>query len=174
MTGSPPLPEGVDARRYVWCHSQAVWTLGALLPMLREDVDGAEADHQPRLLRYVARLIVEYCATAVYLVEQHPRPLPPTSVRAVVALQAMRDSPLRASLLRILHGPGDDIAALAGLCRQVIDRTIEIIGPVPDLIDPAKRVQALGHARDWITLIERIGDGGGEYLPELPRTQGRP
>lgn len=165
---------GVDARRYAWCCAQAVWSFGVVLPMLAEDVDGAQRSGQVHLLRYAARLIAEYCATAVYLVQAFPRPLPPTSVRAVVAIRAVRDDALRALLEDLIHDQGGEAPVLAERCRQAISRTIAIIGPVPQLIDRDARHRAMGHARDWLSFITHIGEGEGDYLPDMPVEKGTP
>jgi hypothetical protein len=175
VTAHRPLaiPASLDARRYAWCRSQAVWSFGALLPMLAEDVEGADKTRQPGLLLYVSRLVTEYCAIAVYLVEAYPRPLPPTGVRAVVALRSVQDPALRSVLADLLCDSGTDPHVLADRCLRAIARTIEIIGPVPELIDQEQRHRALGQARDWLSLISLVGEGEGDYLPRLPgRTPG--
>jgi hypothetical protein len=165
---SPGLPSGVDARRYAWCRTQAVWSFGVVLPMLAEDVDGAQSAGQLGLLHYVARLIAEYCATALYLVQAFPRPLPPTSVRAIVAIRAVPDDSLRALFEDLIYDQGSQPHILAERCRQAISRTITIIGPVPQLIDRGERHRAVGHARDWLSFITQIGEGEGDYLPDVP------
>jgi len=156
---------GVDVRRYAWCYSQAVWSFGVVLPMLAEDIDGAQRAGQGHLLTYVARLVAEYCATAIYLVRAFPRPLPPTSVRAVVAIRAIKDDSLRALIQDLIFDQGSEPDATADMCRQAISRTISIIGPVPELIDRDERHRAIGHARYWLSFIAQIGEGEGDYLP---------
>lgn len=169
--GRDAPPAAVDARRYTWCWTQAVWQLGAVLPMLAEDVTGAEEAGQAGLLRYVGRLVGEYCAGAVYLVTAYPRPLPPTAVRAPVALSRITDPELRELCAELISGPEPDfaIAELAGTCRRAIARTLEIIGPVPELISADHRHQALGQARDWLRLIDLVGEGDADYLPRPAR-----
>ncbi|NSC25221.1 hypothetical protein FM076_30355 [Streptomyces albus subsp. chlorinus] len=162
-----PSTAGVDARRYTWCWSQAVWSFGAVLPMLAEDVDGAEADEQPGLLEYVCRLVGEYCAVAVHLVTAHPRPLPPTAVRAVTAVASVPDARLREVLTDLLYGTPAETDQLAPLAREAVRRTQDILGPVPVLIGEHDRVRALAQARDWVRLIELVGEGGGDYLPDV-------
>ena len=57
---------------------------------------------------------------------------------------------------------------MAERCREAINRTIAIIGPVPQLIDRGERHHSIGHARDWIGFISQIGEGEGDYLPVIP------
>jgi hypothetical protein len=160
---------GVDLRRLSWCRSAAVWTYGAHLTTLEEDVQGAVDSDQEQLLAYVAREVASCCATIHYLLTLHPRPLPVEDVLPIVALQALPDETERADTLwRLWRGESaSSMSALAELCRRAIRDAYNELGTVPHIIDERGRIKAMGAARDWFRLLRLTGEGGGKFLPRV-------
>jgi hypothetical protein len=156
---------GIDVRRYAWCHGRALWLLGLEAAQMLEDLEGAAADDQRGLARYVLRTIGEECAVMLALVLRHAKPMPPPHLRAAWAIELLGDHELAPECLWALNGidqdePLDDVAAR---CRRLVARVRSSVGQVPDPLTPEGYHPALALARDWLKLAEAVGEEG--FLP---------
>jgi hypothetical protein len=155
----------VGAQRYVWCRSQAGWLMGPPAAQWLEDLQGAVAAGQDGLARHVARQLAEDCAVMLALVRRFARPLPSPSMRGAWALEQLREDPLGEECWQLIRGleplpPGEQ---LVERCRALQQGVREVVGEVPDALTPEGYYPALGLAREWLELVDLVGEEG--FLP---------
>jgi hypothetical protein len=161
----------VDARRYAWCRGHALWILGMPTATFVEDLHGALEAEQEGLLHYVARAIGEACAAVLSLVVAYDRPIPPPSMRASWALECLAGHELADDCWALIRGTYDESPAQVALrCDRLVERTRELVGDIPDVLTAEGYFPALALARDWLKLLDAVGEEG--FLPR-DWTQGR-
>lgn len=154
----------VDARRYAWCRGHALWILGMPTATFVEDLHGAQEDGQEGLLRYAARAIGEGCAVVLGLVLRYDRPIPPPAVRASWALERLAGHELADDCWALIRGRDDEPAsAVVQRCDRLVARVGELVGDIPDVLTSEGYFPALALARDWLKLLEAVGEEG--FLP---------
>lgn len=154
----------VDARRYAWCRGQAVWRMAIPITALLEDMRGGLAEEQDGLVRHAARAVGQHCAVVLALVLFHERPIPAARMRASWALGRLSGHELgdRCRLL-IAGDPGVPPVELVRRSEELVDRVRELVGHVPDPMTPGGYFPAMALAREWLRLIESVGEEG--FLP---------
>jgi hypothetical protein len=153
-----------DARRYAWSRGQAVWRVGLPIAALLEDMRGALDEGQHGLVRRNARVIGQNCAVVVNLVVRQDRPLPAPRMRASWALDRLADHPLGRRCRALLLGHRDVPAGrLVELAEQLVAEVRALVGDVPDPLAPDGYFPSLAAAREWLTLVETVGEDG--FLP---------
>ena len=98
------IAPAVDARRYVWCRSQAMWMMGPPAAQWMEDLEGAIAAGQDGLARHVTQKLAEDCAVMLALAVRYQRPLPTHSMRGAWALERVAGHPLRDECFALMRG----------------------------------------------------------------------
>jgi len=156
---------GDDARRYAWCRGQAVWIMGPPIAQWAEDVEGAAEAGQDGLVRHGATAIGQECAVMIALVTCKERPLPVASLRAAWALERIRDHELWADCWELVRGAPNDASneEVLARCRRLVDAVRPLVGDVPDPLTPEGYFPALALARDWLKLLDTVGEEG--FLP---------
>lgn len=155
----------MGAQRYIWCRSQAGWLMGPPAAQWIEDLQGAVAAGQDGLARHVARQLAEDCAVMLALTKRFSRPLPAPNMRAAWALERLDEDPLAAECWALIRG-GEELAVDEGLlerCRRLQRDVSAVVGEVPDALTPEGYFPALGLAREWMSLVEIVGEEG--FLP---------
>jgi hypothetical protein len=155
----------VGAQRYIWCRSQAGWLMGPPAAQWLEDLGGALAAGQSGLARHVARQLAEDCAVMLALVRSFARPMPSANMRGAWALEHLRGDELGEECWELIRGleqlpPGEQ---LLDRCATLQRRVREVVGNVPDALTPEGYYPALGLAREWLELVEMVGEEG--FLP---------
>ncbi len=155
----------VDARRYAWCRSQATWRMGPMAQCLVEDLQGAVAEGQVGLARHVTRQLADLCAVTVALAEYHAKPVPPPNLRAAWALDVIQGHELAPECSALIRGVDDDepLDQLLDRGTRLHQAVRDIVGDVPDSISPEGYFPALALARDWLRLLDAVGEEG--FLP---------
>lgn len=152
-----------DARRYVWCRANALWTV-SMARSLVEDAQGAQQAGQDGLLRYVARTLGEACAVAVHLVLSHERPMPLPALRASWALEQLQGHELWRPCWDLIRGDGEVPGPeLVSRCEDLMTRTEAVVGEVPNVLTPEGYYPAIATARTWLELMDAVGEQG--FLP---------
>jgi hypothetical protein len=154
----------VDARRYAWCRGHALWIVSMPAQTYLEDLRGAIAAEQDGLMLYAARRIGETCAVALNLATNYSRPIPPRSMRTAWALDGIRDHELWRPCLELVQGPeGISPAELMADCDSLMSKVHVIVGEAPDILTPEGYFPAIAVARDWLNLLDAVGEEG--FLP---------
>lgn len=148
-----------DARRYAWARCQSLWIIGMSVQTFLEDAHGAEEAGQDGLLSYAARMVGETCAVALALALNHARPIPARAMRASWALERLEGHDLRQPCWELIRGPGDAPAAeVVGRCERLLAEVRTIAGEMPNVLTPAGFYPAVAMARDWLKLLEAVGE----------------
>lgn len=155
----------IDARRFIWCRSQAAWLMGPPAAQWLEDLRGALAAGQSGLARHVARQLAEDCAVIGALTLFYQRPIPTPNMRGAWALEHLADHPLGVECWSLIRGldqlpPGE---VLAQRCADLQQQARALVGDVPNALTPEGYFPALGLAREWIELVTTVGEAG--FLP---------
>jgi hypothetical protein len=129
-----------------------------------EDLEGALVAGQDGLVRRVGRSIAEACAVVVNIVESYERPIPPPSQRAAWALERLRSHDVWDDCWPLLKGSDESAEQTAERCRRLVARTRELVGEIPDVLTPEGYFPALALARDWLKLLDAVGEEG--FLPK--------
>lgn len=149
----------IDARRYAWCRSQALWVIGMPAHTFLEDVHGAKEADQDGLLRYAARMIGEACAVALNLALNYGRPVPSPAMRSSWALEQLQGHELWQPCWDLIRGAEVDSAQeIVERCDRLIAEVHAILGEIPNILTPEGYYPAIGMARDWIKLMETVGE----------------
>jgi hypothetical protein len=148
-----------DARRYSWCRSRALWIIGALVPAFLEDVHGAQQAGQEALLRFSARRIGDGCAVALNVALNLDRPIPSPAMRNSWALERLRGHDLWQPCWELIQGI-DDVPAkeIVERCETLAAKSRAVIGEMPNPLVPEGHYPAIALARDWIKLMDVIGE----------------
>jgi hypothetical protein len=156
---------GIDARRYAWCRGHALWIIGMPAQTFVEDVHGAEQAGQDGLVRYAARMIGDACAVALTLALHYERPIPSPAMRSSWALERVRGHELWQPCWELIRGI-DDLATqeIVERCDKLIARVRAIVGEIPDILTPEGYYPAIAMARDWLKLMDAVGEQG--FLPK--------
>jgi hypothetical protein len=154
----------VDARRYAWCRGHALWILGMPTATFVEDLHGALEDGQEGLLRYAARAIGEACAVVLGLVLLYDRPIPPPAMRGSWALERLAGHELADDCWALIRGGDEDPpSAVVQRCDRLVERVRQLVGEIPDVLSSEGYFPALALARDWLKLLDAVGEEG--FLP---------
>jgi hypothetical protein len=158
-----------DARRYAWCKSRALVTIGLTVPTFLEDVHGAQQAGQEALLRFAARMIGDACAVSLNVALNHGRPIPDAAMRGPWALERLQGHELRQPCWELIRGI-DDLPAqeIVERCERLVADVRAVVGEMPNPLVPEGHYPALALARDWIKLMEMIDEE-----PPIPYLQRR-
>ncbi len=149
----------VDARRYAWCRSHALWIIGMPTHGFLEDVHGAHRAGQDGLLRYTARMIGETCAVALNLAINYARPIPPPSMRGSWAFERLQGHELWDSCWELIRGVEDaSTEEIVERCESLTTQVRMILGEIPNIITPDGYYPAIAMARDWLKLLDAVGE----------------
>jgi hypothetical protein len=154
----------VDARRFAWCRGHALWIMGMPTGTFVEDVHGALDAGQDGLVSYAARMIGDACAVVLCLALFYDRPIPAPSVRGSWALERLEGHALYDDCWALIRGVDEPAAALVERCDRLVSRVREVVGEIPDILTPEGYFPALALARDWLALMDRVGEQG--FLPK--------
>lgn len=148
----------VDARRYAWCRSRALWIIGMPVRSFIEDIYGAQQAGQENLVHFTARRIGEACAVALNVAVNYARPIPSPAMRGSWALEQLQGHELCQpcwELIRGIDAPADEIVKR---CDSLTTRVYEIVGEMPNILTPDGYFPAIAMARDWIKLLDAVGE----------------
>jgi len=160
----------VDARRYAWCRGSALWIVGIAVPIYLEDVRGAVQAEQGALLRWAARMLGEACAVALNVALNMDRPIPSPTVRGSWALERIQGHRLWQPCWELIQGV--DVVppeVIAERCEELVEDVRIVVGEMPNPLLPEGQLPALALGRDWLKLMDAIGEE-----PPLPRDWIRP
>lgn len=148
-----------DVRRYAWCRSRALMTIGMTVPTFLEDVHGARQAGQEALLRFAARMIGERCAVALNIALNHGRPIPAPAIRCSWALERLHGHELWQPCWELIRGI-DDLPAeeIVERCEKLVAEAGAVVGEMPNPLVPEGHYPAVALARDWIKLMDMIGE----------------
>jgi hypothetical protein len=155
------------ARRYIWCRGQAAWLMGPPAAQWIEDLRGALAAGQHGLARHVSRQLAEDCAVMLALTLFFPRPVPEPNIRAAWALEQLADHPVGRECWEFIRGL-DDVPTdetLVERCAALQQKAREVVGNVPNALTPEGYFPAMGLAREWLELVNAVGEEKG-FLPD--------
>lgn len=148
-----------DARRYAWCKSHALWIVGISAPTFLEDARGAQKAGQESLLRFIARMIGDACAVALNLELNRDRPIPGHAMRGSWALERLEGHELWQPCWELIRGmedvPGEEIVER---CERLVSEVDSVVGKMPNPLTPEGYYPAMALARDWIKLMEVVGE----------------
>lgn len=149
----------VDARRYAWCRSRALLIMGESAPTFLEDAHGAQQANQGPLLHFAARMIGDHCAVALNVVLNHDRPIPTPAMRCSWALERLQGHELWQPCWELIRGV-DDVPAveIVERCEKLIAEVCAVVGEMPNPLLPEGHFPAIALARDWIKLMEAVGE----------------
>jgi hypothetical protein len=148
-----------DARRYAWCRSHALWIIGLTTRGFLEDAHGAQQAGQEALLRFAARMIGDTCAVAVNVALNRDRPIPDPAMRSSWALERLQGHELWQPCWELIRGIDDVPAeAIVERCETLTTKSLAIVGEMPNPIAPEGHFPAIALARDWIKLMDVIGE----------------
>ena len=148
-----------DAPRYSWCKSHALWLIGTTTRSYLEDARGAQREDQDALLGFVARMIGEGCAVALNVSLNRERPVPGPAMRCSWALARLEGHELRQPCWELVRGSEDVPAAeVVQRCERLVARVSAVVGEMPNPISPEGHLPALALARDWIKLMDLVGE----------------
>lgn len=149
----------VDARRYAWCRSRALWIIGMPARIHLEDAHGALEAGQDGLLRFVARRIGDACATSLNLAVNYDRPIPPYAMRSSWALERLQGHELWQPCWELIRGIDDaSNEEIVERCESLIRRVFVIVGEIPNILTPEGHYPAIAMARDWSKLLDAVGE----------------
>lgn len=148
-----------DARRYAWCRSRALWIMGVSAPTFLEDVCGAQQAGQGSLLRFAARMIGDGCAVALNVALNRDRPIPDPAMRCSWALERLQGHELWQPCWELIRGV-DDVPAeeIVERCEKLIAEVCAVVGEMPNPLVPEGHYPAIALARDWIKLMDIVGE----------------
>jgi hypothetical protein len=149
---------GTGARRYSWCRGQALWVVGMPVHTFLEDVRGAAEAEQDGLLRYTSRMIGEASAVALALALTSERPVPSPAMRGSWALSCLEGHELREDCWDLIRGIDVDPPELAARCEHLVARLHGVLGEIPNILTPEGYFPAIALARDWLKLMETVGE----------------
>jgi hypothetical protein len=150
---------GVDARRYVWCRSRALWIVGLPTHLHLEDLRGAQQAGQGGLLRFIARRIGEACAVAINQAVNYDRAASSPAMRSSWALDQLQEHELRQPCWELIRGveeTSDD--EIVRRCESLIDQVYAIVGEIPNILTPEGQFPALSLVREWGKLLDTVGE----------------
>lgn len=149
----------VDARRYAWCRSHALWIIGMPARTFLEDVHGAQRAGQDGLLRFAARMIGDACAVALNLALNYDRPIPSPAMRSSWALKRLQGHELWQSCWELIRGVDDaSNEEIVERCDSLMIQVCAIVGEMPNILTPEGHYPAIAMARDWIKLLDAVGE----------------
>lgn len=157
----------VDAGRYAWCCSQAIWLMGPPAAQWIEDLRGALDAGQLGLVRHVTQKLGEDCAIMLALTTSYEKPLPTRNMRAAWALERLDGHPLQAECWDLIRGAADieaDPGRLIDRCERLQDEMRRLVGDVPNPLTPEGYFPALSMARDWMQFVQAVGQEG--FFPQ--------
>lgn len=150
---------GADARRYAWCRSNALWIMGVNARSFLEDARGAQRAGQAPLLRFAARMIGEGCAVALSVALNQDRPIPGPVMRCAWALERLRGHRLWQPCWDLIRGLDDTPAEeIVEHCENLVAEVCAVVGEMPNPLVPEGHYPAIALARDWIKLMDMIGE----------------
>lgn len=148
-----------DARRYAWSRSHALWTFGMTTRGFLEDARGAQQAGQESLLRFAARMIGDTCAVALNVALNRERPIPDHAMRSSWALERLRGHELRQPCWELIRGLDDAPAAeIVERCETLVAKSAAVVGEMPNPLTPEGHFPAIALARDWVKLMEVLGE----------------
>ena len=151
----------VDARRYAWCRSHALWIVGMPALTFLEDVHGAQRAGQDGLLRYAARMIGDACAVALNLALNYERPIPSPAMRSSWALERLQGHELWQPCWELIRGVDDaSTEEIVERCDSLIAQVRAIVGEMPNILTSEGYFPAIAMARDWLKLMDAVGEQG--------------
>ena len=149
----------VDARRYAWGRSRALWIIGLPTRLHLEDVHGAQQAGQSGLLRFAARCVGEACAVALNRAVNYDRAVPSPAMRASWALESLRDHALWQPCWELICGIDDaSDQEIVGRCDSLMAQVYPIVGEIPDVLTPEGQFPAIAMVRDWSKLLSTVGE----------------
>lgn len=148
----------VDARRYAWCRSRALWTIGMPVRSFTEDIDGAQQAGQEALVHFTARRIGEACAVALNVALNHARPIPSPAMRGSWALERLEGHELWQPCWELIRGIDAPVDEVVKRCASLTARVYEIVGEMPNILTPDGYFPAIAMAREWIKLLDAVGE----------------
>ncbi|HYG96317.1 MAG TPA: hypothetical protein VD741_04335 [Solirubrobacterales bacterium] len=155
------------ARRFIWCRGQAAWLMGPPAAQWMEDLRGALAAGQQGLARHVSRQLAEDCAVMLALTLFHRRPIPEPGLRAAWALEQLADHPVGKDCWGLIRGleemPEDE--ELIARCADLQQKSRAAAGDVPNPLTPEGYFPAMALAREWLELVNAVGEEKG-FLPD--------
>lgn len=149
----------VDARRYAWCRSHALWIIGMPARTLLEDVHGAQRAGQDGLLRFAARMIGDACAVALNLALNYDRPIPSPAMRSSWALEQLQGHELWQPCWELIRGVDDaSNEEIVERCDSLMTQVCAVVGEMPNILTPEGHYPAIAMARDWIKLLDAVDE----------------
>lgn len=149
----------VDARRYSWCRSQALWILGMYSLAFLEDVHGAQRAGQDGLQRHAARMIGDACSVALNVALNYERPIPSPAMRNSWALERLQGHDLWKPCWELIRGLDNaSPEEITERCERLIADVCEIVGEMPNILTPGGHYPAIALARDWLKLLGAVGE----------------
>jgi hypothetical protein len=154
-------PVDVDARRYAWCRSNALWIVGMPALTFLQDVHGAQKAGQDGLQRHAARMIGDACAVALNVALNYARPIPSPAMRSSWALERLQEHDLWQPCWELIRGI-DNVSndELVERCENLIAQVCAIVGEMPNILTPEGHYPAIAMARDWLKLMDAVGEHG--------------
>jgi len=149
----------VDARRYAWCRSRALWLIGLPMRLHLEDVHGAQQAGQDGLLRFAARRVGDSCALALNLVLNYDRTIPDYAMRSSWAIERLQGHELCQPCWDLIRGV--EVASseeIVDRCDFLVARVCAIIGEAPNILTPEGHYPAIAMVRDWSKLLDAVGE----------------
>src|SRR6478609_6699439 len=134
----------VDARRYAWCRSRALWLIGLPMRLHLEDVHGAQQAGQDGLLRFAARRVGDSCALALNLVLNYDRTIPDYAMRSSWAIERLQGHELCQPCWDLIRGV--EVASseeIVDRCDFLVARVCAIIGEAPNILTPEGHYPAI-------------------------------
>ncbi|MGN6256101.1 MAG: hypothetical protein ACTHO8_14145 [Solirubrobacterales bacterium] len=151
----------VDVRRYAWCRSNALWFVGMPALTFLQDVHGARKAEQDGLQRYAARMIGDACAVALNMSLNYTRPIPSPALRSSWALEGLQGHELYQPCWELIRGVDDASAdEIVERCEDLISRVRGVVGDMPNILTPEGHYPAIALARDWLKLMNAVGEDG--------------
>jgi len=148
-----------DARRYAWCRSHALWIIGMPTRTYVEDAKGAQQAGQDGLLHFAARMIGDACAVALNVALNYDRPIPTPAMRSSWALERLQDHELWQPCWELIRGVDDASAEeLVERCESLVTKVSAVVGEMPNILAPDGYYPAIAMARDWIKLMDAVGE----------------
>jgi uncharacterized protein YbaR (Trm112 family) len=152
-------PINVDARRYAWCRSRALWMIGLPTHLHLEDLHGAQQAGQGGLLRFVARCIGEACAVALNRAVNYDRAVSSPAMRGSWALERLREHELWQPCWELIRGIDNaSDQEIVDRCDSLMAQVYPIVGEIPNILTPEGQFPAIAMVRDWSKLLNAVGE----------------
>lgn len=149
----------VDARRYAWCRGHALWMVGMPAHAFVEDAHGAEVAGQDGLVDFAARMLADICVVGLNVALNFARPIPTRPMRSSWALERLRGHELWQPCWELIRGmPDAATAEKVAACDDLITRVTQVVGDMPNVLTPEGYYPAIAMARDWLKLLEAVGE----------------